>query len=62
MGQAAQEGEVMSSVAGYPSFHRLVGRLHSGYSQIPIYFSPTSPVIGRRIGPGLIIVVVCGDG
>jgi fatty acid-binding protein DegV len=52
----------MPAVMHYPSFHRLIQRLDSKYPQVAVHLSRTSPVIDTHTVPGLIVVVVFGDG
>ena len=52
---------MISTVVGYPDFHRLPQRLDSKYPQVPIYLSRTGPVIGTHTGPNLIAFAVLGD-
>jgi fatty acid-binding protein DegV len=52
---------MISTVVGYPSFHRLPQRLDSKYPQVPSYLSGTGLVIGTHTGPNLIVFAVLGD-
>lgn len=55
------EGLAVEYATDLAEANRLVQRLRSKYSQVPIYLTRTSPVIGTHTGPGLIIVSVLGD-
>jgi DegV family protein with EDD domain len=55
------EGLAVEYAADLDEASKLVQRLRSGYPQIPVYISRTSPAIGTHTGPGLIVVTVLGD-
>jgi DegV family protein with EDD domain len=55
------EGLAVEYAADLDEANKLVRRLRSKYSRIPIYLSRTSPAIGTHTGPGLIVVSVVGD-
>jgi DegV family protein with EDD domain len=55
------EGLAVEYAADLDEANKLVWRLRSKYSRIPIYLSRTSPAIGTHTGPGLIVVSVVGD-
>ena len=55
------EGLAVEYAADLDEANKLVRRLRSQYSRIPIYLSRTSPAIGTHTGPGLIVVSVVGD-
>jgi DegV family protein with EDD domain len=55
------EGLAVEYAADLNEANKLVQRLRSVYSEIPIYLSRTSPAIGTHTGPGLIVVTVLGD-
>jgi DegV family protein with EDD domain len=55
------EGLAVEYAIDLDEANRLMQRLHSKYTQIPIYLSRTSPVIGTHTGPSLIVVSVLGD-
>jgi len=55
------EGLAVEYATDLEEANKLVRRLRSKYTQVPIYLSRTSPVIGTHTGPGLIVVSVLGD-
>jgi len=55
------EGLAVEYATDLDEAKRLVQRFQSKYSQVPIYLTRTSPVIGTHTGPGLIIISVLGD-
>jgi DegV family protein with EDD domain len=55
------EGLAVEYATDLEEANKLVQRLRSKYTQVPIYISRTSPVIGTHTGPGLILVSVLGD-
>jgi DegV family protein with EDD domain len=55
------EGLAVEYATDLDEANRLVQRLRSRYTQVPIYLTRTSPVIGTHTGPGLIIISVLGD-
>jgi DegV family protein with EDD domain len=55
------EGLAVEYAADLEEANKLSRRLRSRYTEIPIYLSRTSPVIGTHTGPGLIVISVIGD-
>ena len=55
------EGLAIEYATDFDEANRLIERLHAKYTEVPIYLSRASPVIGTHTGPGLILVSVFGD-
>ena len=55
------EGLAVEYAADLDEANKLVQRLGAKFSEVPIYLSRVSPVIGTHTGPGLILVSGFGD-
>ncbi len=55
------EGLAVEYTTDLDEANKLVKQLRAKFSEVPIYLSRVSPVIGTHTGPGLILVSVFGD-